>query len=131
MKKLEKHLKEQHCPEEERTCIACGDIGKLKSDLETHLLRRGKFHDGRCVRCDKEFNMWKDHKAHVNEEHQGKFHYRCGECGEKFETLIEMKTHRVEHSAREVCDLCGGLFTQGWRKNNTKEQYDELRHSCT
>ena len=102
------------------TCVACGhEFTRGKFELEKHLKKMGPFHDGRCGQCGEKFEVWADHKKHVENKHDGEWKFRCGFCDEVFlgkysyaahtKSIKEPCPKKVEYfnQERHFCSMCG------------------------
>ena len=86
------HKKQVIC----ETCVACGHKfmrRQGKAQLKRHMRNMGPFHDGRCAECGERFSSWDDHKTHVESKHKGEWKFRCGFCNELFVNKLSYGVH--------------------------------------
>ena len=120
---LERHMDAKHA---EKPCSYCDKILASDEELVKHLDECIDFgiKTTICKKCEKDFTNFglKRHK----EKCQGKQGFDCPECGQMFNTAINVKTHYdSEHKwenvkSREVC--------KWWRKGNCTNKNCQYAH---
>ena len=112
-----------------KECVQCGKTKKRKEHLAKHLKQRGPLHNDECSQCSEKMSSFKAYQDHVNDRHSGVWKFKCGYCGDLYETsrlcnrhttIVHLRTNPVnkinvpkkpkKEKVREICDLCGLTF---------------------
>ena len=78
-------------------CVQCGNFFGRPNKYQEHMQKKGQFHDDQCAQCERKFTTYEEYKTHVEEEHYGKWKFKCGFCQECFDEKKELKHHSFIH----------------------------------
>ena len=79
-------------------CVQCGNTFGRPHLYRDHMTAQGPQHNDQCSQCPRKFKTYEEYKSHVDEEHYGKWRYKCGFCGDTFDEKKEQRTHLLFHT---------------------------------
>ena len=78
-------------------CVQCGNFFGRPNKFQEHIQKKGPHHNDQCSQCSRKFETYEEYKTHVEEEHYGKWKYKCGFCEEMFDERKDLKHHYFIH----------------------------------
>lgn len=106
-------------------CDICGTKLKNKSILRGHM--RWKHNPSakqfKCVRCESTFLRKSLLEIHYNRKHLDIREYVCSECGRKFKTKDQLKSHSYLHSGEKPIKCLFDNCDKGFRSRANREQH--------
>jgi uncharacterized Zn-finger protein len=110
-----------HSDRRDHLCTFCGKAFRRYFDLKRHLQSHENKREFKCKVCGKGFNTSSILNTHKHLVHQIVKKFKCPECKNSFETMLEVKRHSISHSQikKFACPECGKLF---------KRNYEVRRH---
>ena len=83
-------------------CVQCGNFFGRPNKYQEHIQKKGQHHNDQCAQCPRKFTTHEEYKTHVEEEHYGKWKYKCGFCEELFDEKKELKHHYFIHPEASI-----------------------------
>ena len=111
------HMYDVHTHEKQLKCTLCPEVFYRKSVRLCHMkyvhnvgVTKKKSHE--CTFCRKRFLVPSQLDQHIKAVHEGQRNHLCDQCGESFQYLHTLKSHRLTHSKVKnwLCKICNKTF---------------------